>query len=121
MIIKEKAKQIKQNITALFLAMKKKETPWHAKLLAGLTVGYALSPIDIVPDFIPVLGYLDDLIILPVMIILSVKLIPDEIMEECRAEAIGMWQKGKLKKWYYGIPVVMIWVLIVMLVLVSIA
>ena len=63
MSLKDRAKQLKTDIPAVFLALKRKETPWHAKLLAGLTVGYALSPIDLIPDFIPVLGYLDDLIL----------------------------------------------------------
>ena len=80
MDLKARAKQLKTNIPAVFLALKKRETPWTAKLLAALTVGYALSPIDLIPDFIPVLGYLDDLIILPAMVALTVRLIPAEVM-----------------------------------------
>ncbi len=117
MNIKEKIKAIKKNTTALFLAMKRKETPWYAKIAAGITVGYALSPIDLIPDFIPVLGYLDDLIILPIMIIITMKLIPDIIMEQCKVEAQGVWQNGKPKKWYYGIPIIIIWVLIILLII----
>jgi uncharacterized protein DUF1232 len=62
--------------------------PWHAKAVAGLVAAYALSPIDLIPDFIPVLGYLDDLIIVPLGILLAVKLVPAELMAEFRAEAI---------------------------------
>lgn len=78
---------IKNYIPALFLAIKRRDTPLIAKILAGITVGYALSPIDIIPDFVPVLGYLDDIIILPLLIVWTVKLIPSEIMEECKFEA----------------------------------
>ena len=113
MNLREKAKELKVMIPALFIAMKRKDTPILAKIFAALTVGYALSPIDIIPDFIPVLGYLDDLIILPVLAALTIRLIPDDIMEACKAEAKELWKDGKPKKWYYAIPIVVIWVLIV--------
>jgi len=96
--------------------MKKKETPVAAKILAGLTIAYALSPIDLIPDFIPVLGYLDDLIILPLMVALTIKLIPAEVFVECRKEAENLWAGGKPKKWYYALPIILIWLLIVFLI-----
>ena len=80
MDFKEKAKAIKIYIPALFIAMRRKDTPIGAKILAGITVGYALSPIDLIPDFIPVLGYLDDLILLPLLAAMAIKLIPDEVI-----------------------------------------
>jgi uncharacterized membrane protein YkvA (DUF1232 family) len=80
MNLKEKANALKTYILALFIAMKRKDTPIVAKIFAGITVAYALSPIDVVPDFIPVLGYLDDLIILPLLATLAIRLIPTEIM-----------------------------------------
>lgn len=113
MNLKEKAKMIKNYIPALFLAIKRKDTPLIAKILAGITVGYALSPIDIVPDFVPVLGYLDDIIILPLLIVLTVKLIPSKILEECKFEAEGMWKDGKPQKWYYAIPIIILYLLII--------
>ena len=116
MDLKARAKQLKTDIPAVFLALKKRETPWTAKLLAALTVGYALSPIDLIPDFIPVLGYLDDLIILPAMVALTVRLIPAEVMAGCRAEAEGLWKDGKPKRWYYAIPIVLVWLLVVWLI-----
>ena len=116
MDLKARAKQLKTDIPAVFLALKKRETPWAAKVLAALTIGYALSPIDLIPDFIPVLGYLDDLIILPAMVALTVRLIPAEVMEQCRAEADGLWNNGKPKRWYYAIPIVLLWLLVVFLV-----
>ena len=75
-------------------------------------MGYALSPLDLIPDFIPVLGYLDDLIILPALAALTVKCIPKETFAFCRMEAVGMWADGKPRKWYYALPIVVIWVLI---------
>ncbi len=71
MSLKERAQKLKTDIPAVFIAMKKKETPIGAKIIAGLTVAYALSPIDLIPDFIPVLGYLDDIILLPVLVTLT--------------------------------------------------
>lgn len=112
MSLKEKAREIKKNISALFIALKKKETPIYAKVVIAITVAYALSPIDLVPDFIPVLGYLDDLIILPLLAALAIKLIPKEIMETCKLEAEGLWKDGKPKKWYYGIPIIIIWIVV---------
>ncbi|PRR78042.1 hypothetical protein CLLI_19620 [Clostridium liquoris] len=113
MNLKEKANEIKIYIPALFIAIKRKDTPIIAKIFAVITVGYALSPIDVVPDFIPVLGYLDDLIILPLLAALAIKFIPDEIMKECKIEAENMWKDGKPKKWYYAIPIVVLWLLVI--------
>ncbi len=102
--LKTKAKELKNNISALFLAYKRKDVSIWAKILIIITVSYALSPIDLIPDFIPVLGYLDDLIILPLLIFLSLKLIPKEIMAECKEQAKNLWKDGKPKKWYYAAP-----------------
>ena len=113
MSLKEKARQIKKDIPVVFLAMRKSETPWYAKLLAFLTVVYALSPIDLIPDFIPVLGYLDDVLILPGMVALTIRSIPAEVIESCRKESEGMWKNGKPKKWYYALPIVFIWLLLI--------
>ena len=87
MNLKERTKQLKTDIPALFLSMKSNDTPLSAKILAGITVGYALSPIDLIPDFIPVLGYLDDIIILPALIALTIRLIPKDTFELFRKEA----------------------------------
>ena len=108
----ERALQLKTDIPAIFLSLKSSETPWYAKLLAGLTLIYALSPIDLIPDFIPVLGYLDDLIVLPALIALTIHFIPRDIFEHYRQEAQGMWQDGKPKKWYFAIPFVLVWLFI---------
>lgn len=112
MNLKERAKKLKTDLPAVFLALKKKETPVYAKILAGITVLYALSPIDLIPDFVPVLGYLDDVIILPALVALTVKLIPKEIFAQCQIDSVGLWENGKPKKWYYALPIVAVWLLI---------
>ena len=85
--------------------------------MAGLTLAYALSPIDLVPDFIPVLGYLDDLILLPAMAAITIRLIPKPIMDECRKQSMGLWENGKPKKWYYALPFLLFWLLILWILL----
>ena len=74
-----------------------------------LTAAYALSPVDLIPDFIPVLGYLDDVILLPALIALTIRAIPKEIWERNRRAAEGMWEDGKPVKWYCAIPIVFLW------------
>lgn len=109
---KERAQQLKMDIPAVFLAWKDKETPLIAKAVAGVTVIYALSPIDLIPDFIPLLGYLDDLLLLPALLTLSIKLIPPAVWARCRAKAARLWEDGKPKRWYYAIPVALVWALL---------
>jgi uncharacterized membrane protein YkvA (DUF1232 family) len=85
--LKEWARRIRSEAHALYLAARDPRTPWYAKALAVLVAGYALSPIDLIPDFIPVLGYIDDVVLVPLGIIAAVKLIPPEVMAEHRAAA----------------------------------
>lgn len=117
MKLKERAKRLKSDIPAIFIALKDKDTPLIAKIFAAVTVAYALSPVDLIPDFIPVLGYLDDLIILPALAALTIKCIPKEKLEECRVQAEGLWENGKPKNWYYAIPIVLIWALIIFVII----
>ena len=117
--LKERAKKLKTDIPAVFLALKEKRTPWYAKIIAAIVVIYALSPIDLIPDFIPVLGYLDDLIILPALSALCVKCIPSDVFEDCRSRADGLWGNGKPEKWYYAIPFVLIWLVLIALVIIA--
>ena len=109
----ERAAKLKTDLPALFLALKDHETPMLAKVLAGITV----APVDLIPDFIPVLGYLDDVILLPALIVITVKLIPAPVLERCKAQSEGMWKNGKPKKWVYAIPIVLIWLVIIALLL----
>lgn len=82
------ARKIKRDVVALWIAARDPRVPWYAKAVAGAVAAYALSPIDLVPDFIPIIGYLDDLLIVPVGIMLAVKLVPSDLMQEFRDEAM---------------------------------
>ena len=116
MNLKQRAARLKADVPAVFLSLKDSETPWYARALAALTVAYALSPIDLIPDFIPVLGYLDDVILLPALVALTVRCIPRAVWARNRAGAQGLWQDGKPRKWYYAIPIVLFWILVLWLV-----
>lgn len=113
MKIAEIIKVIKLKIKVVYLAYKNENTPIIAKVFAAITVGYALSPIDLIPDFIPILGYLDDLIILPLLIYISFKLIPEKIMKECEEKANEVWKDGKPKRLIYGLPIIIFWILVI--------
>ena len=109
--LKAFAKKLKQNLFVLYLSYKDSRTPWYAKLVAILVVAYAFSPIDLIPDFIPVIGYLDDLIIVPLGIALALKLIPPHIIEETKEAAEKLKQFGKPKNWFVGILFIVIWII----------
>lgn len=110
---KLKVKKIKRELAALYLACKRSDVPFYAKLVSMLVVGYALSPIDLIPDFVPVLGYLDDLILIPLGITLAIKLIPEEIMSECREQSENIFKEGKPKNWVAGGFIVFIWIIVI--------
>ena len=114
--LKEKAKRLKIDIPAVLLALKDRRTPWYAKVFAALTVVYAFSPIDLIPDFIPILGYLDDLVILPLLVALTVKLIPKELFYEYRERAREAMTEDNPKRWYYAIPIVIVWAVVIFLI-----
>ena len=113
MKLKERAQKLKNDIPSVFLALKYRRTPVLAKVLAAVAVCYMLSPVDLIPDFLPVLGSLDDLILLPALIALTIKLIPGDVWAECREKSGNMWADGNPKKWYYAIPFVFILELII--------
>ena len=85
--LKTRAQDLKTEVTALYHAARHPRTPWYAKALVIVIVAYAVSPIDLIPDFIPVLGLLDDILLLPLGIVLALKLVPPDVMAECRARA----------------------------------
>ncbi|MBN2501978.1 MAG: DUF1232 domain-containing protein [Anaerolineales bacterium] len=107
---KARARKLKSETYSLYLAYKDRRTPWYAKAFAALVVAYAFSPIDLVPDFIPVLGYLDDLILVPLGVALALKMIPTEVIEAARAEAATQMASGKPVNWVAGVIIVAIWV-----------
>jgi uncharacterized membrane protein YkvA (DUF1232 family) len=108
--LKHWARAIKRDMTTLWLAARHPDVPWYAKAVAAATVAYALSPIDLIPDFVPVLGHLDDLVIVPAGILLAVWLIPADILAELRSQAEAT---GRLPKSKTGLAViVVIWLLV---------
>ena len=106
---KEKTKSLKTGLFALYLSSKDPRTPWYTRLIAALVVGYAFSPIDLIPDPIPVLGYLDDLILIPLGIALVIKLLPKEVLQECRENARQRLEKSNPKNWFAAFFIILIW------------
>lgn len=102
---------MKQNVFVLYLSYRDPRVPWYAKVFAMLVVAYAFSPIDLIPDFIPILGYLDDIIIVPIGIILALKMIPEPVLLDCKAKADEIRKNGKPKNWITGTLFIAIWVL----------
>ena len=110
--LRRRARAIKRDTLALYLAARHPATPPIAKVLAVLIAAYALSPIDLVPDFIPVLGYLDDVILLPAAIVLCVRLIPPAVLDACRAEAERRFAAGRPVSRSAGAVIVLIWLVL---------
>ena len=107
---------LKQDTYALYLASRDRRVPWTAKIVLIVVVAYALSPIDLIPDFIPALGYLDDMILVPLGIALAIKLIPDEVWEQCKAEARTRLNSDLPSSRAAAIVIVMIWLATICLV-----
>ena len=106
---------LKRDVVALWLAARDRRTPWTARLVAGAVAAYALSPIDLIPDFIPVIGYLDDLIIVPAGIWLCLRLVPSELIAELRKEAearqrpTSYWAAAAIVLIWFAIAAVLLW------------
>jgi uncharacterized membrane protein YkvA (DUF1232 family) len=107
--LKQRARRLKAETFALYLAARHPDTPWYAKLLVAAIVAYAFSPIDLIPDFIPIVGYLDDLVILPIGIALAIKLVPPTVLAECRAMGQEVMVNGKPVSRVAGAVVAIIW------------
>jgi uncharacterized membrane protein YkvA (DUF1232 family) len=107
--LRSRARAVKRDTLALYLAARHRDTPWYAKALAVLIVGYALSPIDLIPDFIPVLGYLDDVILLPAAILVCVRLVPPQVLAECRREAAESFVAGRPVSRTAAAVIILIW------------
>ena len=110
--LKQRACNLKAETSALYLAARDPRTPWYAKLLVAGIVAYAFSPIDLIPDFVPVLGYLDDLILIPMGIALAIKLIPHVVLAECRTRSQKTIQKGKPVSRIAGAVIVAFWLVL---------
>ncbi|HNW59942.1 MAG TPA: YkvA family protein [bacterium] len=109
--LKQRAQHLKAETYALYLAARHPQTPWYARLLAAAVAAYLFSPIDLIPDFIPVLGYLDDLILVPLGIALAIRLIPAPVMAECRSRARESMGADKPRSGAVMVTIVAIWLL----------
>jgi len=110
--IKQWAKRLKRSIFILYLASKDKRVPLSVKLFTAFIVAYAFSPIDLIPDFIPVLGYLDDVILLPIGIYFALRMIPKNVLAECELKVAKLMKQEKPKNWIAGCIILFIWVAI---------
>ena len=113
--LKQRARLLKRDTLAVYYASRDKRTPWYARLLAVVVASYALSPVDLIPDFIPVLGYLDDLILIPAGIALTLRLIPPEVMADARARAMSTLAKPN--PWWMTLLIILVWVGVLLLLL----
>lgn len=103
-------RRLKREVMTLYLAGRDPRTPWYAKAWTLLVVAYALSPIDLIPDFIPILGYVDDLILLPLGILLAIRLIPPPVLAECRAEAAKITAADRPVSRSAAVVIVLLWI-----------
>ena len=111
--LKDWANHLKNETVALYFAYKDPRTPWYAKAIAAFTVAHTFSPIDLIPDFIPVLGILDDLVITPLGLALSIRLIPADVMQDARREAAERVENGRIVSKAGLVMVIAIWVLVI--------
>jgi uncharacterized membrane protein YkvA (DUF1232 family) len=108
----QRVRQLKKETYAIYIACKDPRVPWYARVFAGVVVAYAFSPIDLIPDVIPILGYLDDLILVPLGIILVIKMIPPDVLAECREKAETVISQGKPTSKIAAVVIVAIWLLL---------
>jgi uncharacterized membrane protein YkvA (DUF1232 family) len=104
-----RARALKREVYALYLAFRDWRTPWYAKAFAALVVAYAFSPIDLIPDFVPVLGYVDDLVLLPLGVLIALRMIPPEVMADSRAQAETVLRTGKPVSWAGAVLIAVFW------------
>jgi uncharacterized membrane protein YkvA (DUF1232 family) len=114
---KSPGKNLKTRLCALYLAYRDPRVPWVAKAFGALVLAYAFSPIDLIPDFIPILGYLDDIVLIPLGIALAIKLIPREIMEECSQNAEVSLSVGDIRTWPAILLILSIWLAVLAVVI----
>lgn len=111
--MKEKVRRMKQDVLAVYYAYRHPDTSWTAKVLIGITIGYLLSPIDLIPDFIPVLGLLDDLVIVPMLIVASIRMIPANVWLASKLKAEQFPIILNKKNWRFAVFIVIVWLLII--------
>ena len=107
--LRARARKLKSEIFALYLALRDPRTPWYAKAFGALVVAYAFSPLDLIPDFVPVLGYLDDVILLPLGIWLTIRMIPPAVLDESRARAEIELRGRRPANWVAAAVIILLW------------
>jgi len=112
---KQRAEQLRRESYALYLACRDPRLPWYARLLAMAVVGYACSPIDLIPDFIPILGYLDDLFLVPLGVALVLRMIPAEVLAECRLKAQEALAADQPTNWLVAGLIIALWLMLALL------
>jgi uncharacterized membrane protein YkvA (DUF1232 family) len=117
----QRARQLKAETYALYLAYRDPRVRWYARVFAACVVAYAFSPIDLIPDPIPILGYLDDLILIPLGIALALKMIPPVVMAECREKAQTLMSQSRPRNWIAAAIIVAIWLLLAALAVILLA
>lgn len=118
--IREKGKKVKEDIVILILVNRQYKLSWYIKVIISLLIGYALSPIDLIPDFIPIIGYVDDIILLPIGIKIAISLIPKKIINECLKKANDFDMSIIPKSYNAAFFIVIIWILIIYLIAINI-
>jgi uncharacterized membrane protein YkvA (DUF1232 family) len=115
---KGRARELQTEVYAMYLAYRDPRVPWYARVFAGCVVAYAFSPIDLIPDPIPVLGYLDDLVLIPLGVVLAVRMIPAPVLADCRLQAQEVMKQGKPVNRAAAVVVIAIWVVLAVLAIV---
>ena len=108
--LKRSARNLKKEIKVLAVVYRDPRTPWYARLFIAVILAYSLSPIDLIPDFIPVLGYVDDLILIPLGIYLAIKMIPGEIFTEAHQVVSARTEDTGIKGWWFAVLIVVFWI-----------
>jgi uncharacterized membrane protein YkvA (DUF1232 family) len=111
--LKAAAEKLKTEIAVLGVVYRDSRTPWYAKALIAVVIAYSLSPIDLIPDFIPVLGYLDDLILIPLGITLAIKLVPEEIFKEAHEKVADNPESTGISGWWFGGLIILFWICVI--------
>lgn len=115
---KQRARELQADVYAMYLAYRDPRVPWYARVFAACVVGYAFSPIDLIPDPIPLLGYLDDLVLVPLGVMLAIRMIPPAVLAECRDQARQVMEQGKPVNRAAAVVIIAIWVLLATLAIV---
>ncbi len=112
--LKQTARRLKTEINVLAVVYRDPRTPWHAKAVIFLVIAYSLSPVDLIPDFVPLLGYLDDLILVPAGIALAIRLVPKEIFSDARERVANQPENAGISGWWAAVLIIFFWICIIL-------